>query len=90
MNAFTRLSQTQRHHYAMRDGFRKDSKKDDAPLPEHFVGVSGDDRKALREGFGKLVRDLFARDELFPEHVLERDDVHGERDKLRALIFSNL
>lgn len=89
ISAFARLSQAQRHHFAMREGFVKDT-SDGVPLPEYFADVNGDDRQALRRGFGKEARDLFAHDSLFPEHVLDGDDVHGERETLRALIFSDL
>lgn len=83
VRAFKRLTPEQRHHYPMRDGLEKDH------APELFANLSKRDREALMAGFGDI-RGLFANDDLFTEFDLESDDLHGEREKLRALIFSNL
>lgn len=86
--AFKRLSAEQRHHYAMRDGLLKDS-REGLPVPKLFSELSADAIEALSRGFGDI-RAAFADDSLFTEQWLEADDLHSEREKLRALIFSNL
>lgn len=84
---FARLTQEQRHHYAMREGLQKDMKGEE--LPELFVSLTKREREVLMQGFGDI-RDFFTKEEHLPEHALEADDVHAEREHLRALIFGNI
>lgn len=85
---FAQLTQEQRHHYSMRDGLQKDA--DSAGrLPVLFESLPPSDRETLWKGFGDI-RSLFVRDEFFSETRLGTDDVFGEREAIRALIFANL
>ena len=55
--AWSKLSPPQRHHYAMRDGLKKDA--GDPKAESLFASLEAGQRTILREGFGRAVRDLF-------------------------------
>ncbi len=59
LEAFSKMTPEQRHHYNMRGGFRRDRK---TQIPEFFGAFSGN--KHLQDGFGDSIRDLFRQDDL--------------------------
>ncbi|MBN3812429.1 hypothetical protein [Paraburkholderia sp. Ac-20347] len=69
--AWARLTDDQRWFFNMKEGFRKDAKRDDAcRARDLFANVSEEDRNALSGGFGKKLADRFQRR---PDHNFNWD-----------------
>jgi hypothetical protein len=60
LRAFIGMSDDQRHHYNMKDGFNKDASRTDANAGQLYANVSEQDRRKLADGFDEHIADLFS------------------------------
>lgn len=70
--AFAGMQDEQRYHYNMKGGFDADAERTDATAGALYDGVPDEDRRALAEGFGRNISDLF-EGESVTEEDLRRD-----------------
>jgi hypothetical protein len=75
--AFRRLSNDQRNHYNMKEGFKRDRDRQGKSAGNLFDGVSAADMAALETGFDKAIGEAFATEVVREEH-LKRDGSWGE------------
>jgi hypothetical protein len=80
VRAFSRLERSQRDHFHVKSGLKKDDKAGAPPNPL-FAGLNEHDRGKLHDGFGSRIAELFERDVW--EDELKRD---GGWHELRPFI----
>jgi len=106
VDSFIRLSQNQRHHFNMKSGFLGDLKSEkreqyrarravveDADLPPLFQRLSLEDKRALQEGFGSSIGDLFHDEDgvaLVAEEHLQSEVPDHERTTLVQSILERI
>jgi hypothetical protein len=82
VRALFRMTDPQRHHFNMKNGFAKDAKRRDANAGTLFDSVSHRDRETLSDGFGDQIADL-----LDPQAISEADlKADGSWAELKGIV----
>ncbi len=67
--AFSRMSELQRHHYNLKSGFDGDARRQGPGAGDLYSTVSAVDKRALASGFGASIAELFSTKGVTEEHL---------------------